>query len=280
MISKSVTEKPESKLGSCPSLSPGPSPSPTTPSPLQYKPKKPLLVIGASPVNPPEKKSYGEDVVGRRIKIYWPLDKSWYEGSVKLFDKDANKHLVEYDDAEEELLDLGREKIEWVEKSVKKKFKRLRRASPESKEAMVENDDVDIVKGEEDVKGFKRSRQRGAKVSVDDEEMENVEESEQNSGVDDDSSDEDWGKNIEDEVVEDGMDDMDLEEEDEDEGGVTPLKGKHRGPGKRKVREREKRESATNSKNGGSGPHVSKGGVKISLVKPPTNVESKCRALS
>jgi DNA mismatch repair protein MSH6 len=65
------------------------------------------------------------------------LDKAWYEGYVKSFDKDANKHLVQYDDAEEELLDLEKEKIEWVDESVKKKLRRLRRGSSDSKDGEI-----------------------------------------------------------------------------------------------------------------------------------------------
>ncbi|KAH7862176.1 hypothetical protein Vadar_001089 [Vaccinium darrowii] len=175
-----------------------PSPSPTTPSPLQTKQKnkkkisKPLLVIGSSPPSPlltPDdttKSLYGDEVVNKRIKIYWPLDKSWYEGSVKSFDKISGKHLIQYDDATEELLDLAKEKVEWVEE-VTRRFRRLRRVS------VIEDDEEE-------------------------EAVANAGEAESVSG-DDDSSDEDWGKNGETEAVEDVLDGMDLEEEDDDDGG-------------------------------------------------------------
>ncbi|KAF5455366.1 hypothetical protein F2P56_024955 [Juglans regia] len=276
IASSSFPKNPNSNPDSTPS--PCPCPSPTTPSPLQSKLKKPLLVIGSSPLTPPVNKSYGEDAVGRRIKVFWPLDKSWYEGSVKFFDRDANKHLVQYDDAEEELLDLGKEKIEWVEESVKKKFKRLRRGSSNSREAMVLNEEVEIVKEDEGVKGYKRSRQRGTKVVVEDKEVENVEETDDISGGgDDDSSDEDWGKNMEEEVIEDGGEDMHLEEDEENEG-LTKPKGKLRGNGsgsrKRKVSEGEKLGSTKKSKNGGGGQDTCKGGFKISLTETLSNAES------
>ncbi|KAL2535241.1 DNA mismatch repair protein MSH6 [Forsythia ovata] len=70
-----------------------------------------------------------EEVVDKRIKVYCPLDKSWYEGWVKSFDNILGKHLVQYEDANEELLNLSEEKIEWVAVSVKKKFRRLRKIS-------------------------------------------------------------------------------------------------------------------------------------------------------
>lgn len=98
----------------------------------------------------------------KRIRVYWPLDKAWYEGCVKSFDKECNKHLVQYDDGEDELLDLGKEKIEWVQESVSL-LKRLRRGS------------------------FKKV------VVEDDEEMENVED--EISDDKSDSSDDDWDKN-------------------------------------------------------------------------------------
>ncbi|CAI9105506.1 OLC1v1004437C1 [Oldenlandia corymbosa var. corymbosa] len=176
------------------SPSPGPSPGPATPSPIQQKPKKPLLVVGPSPNSTPDsatpKDSNGAEVVGRRIRVYWPLDKSWYEGCVKRFDEVSGKHLVLYDDAEEEMLNLSNERIEWLaeekEQSLPpvKKFRRLRRLT------VVEDED------EED------------------------EENEGNGACeDDDSEDEDWGeKNAEKEVVEeDVLEDMDLDLEDDDD---------------------------------------------------------------
>ncbi|RVX01446.1 DNA mismatch repair protein MSH6 [Vitis vinifera] len=95
--------------------------------------RKPLLVIGPSKTTSPStpvtgSKSYGEEVVNRRVKVYWPLDKSWYVGCVKSFDELTGEHLVQYDDADEETLDLGKEKIEWVEDKGRS-LRRLRRGS-------------------------------------------------------------------------------------------------------------------------------------------------------
>lgn len=168
-----------------PNPSPSPSPSPITPSPLQSKRKKPVLVIGpnlasSSPGNPTsDKKSYGAEVVDMRIRVYWPLDKSWYEGCVKSFDKISGKHLVQYDDAEEEMLNLLEEKIEWIEELAKKKLRRLRRISV-----------------------------------VEDEEEDDLNE------LQDDSDDEDWGEKEEKEAAEDEdcFEDMDSEVEEEESG--------------------------------------------------------------
>lgn len=73
--------------------------------------------------------SSGPSVVGKRIRVYWPLDRAWYEGRVNSFDKLSSKHLVRYDDGEEELLNLSVEKVEWPVDEPTKKFPRLRRFS-------------------------------------------------------------------------------------------------------------------------------------------------------
>ncbi|CAA0843178.1 DNA mismatch repair protein MSH6 [Striga hermonthica] len=129
-------KKPES------SPSPSPSPSPilsnpnlTSASPVSSIKKstcmKPFIAVtpnsaSASPESrSSDKKTRGPDAVDRRIKVYWPLDKSWYEGCLKSFDKISGKHLVQYDDGEEEL--------------TKKKLRRLRRLS--------------VVEDDEDVNG-------------------------------------------------------------------------------------------------------------------------------
>ncbi|KAF8006661.1 hypothetical protein BT93_K0846 [Corymbia citriodora subsp. variegata] len=177
--------KPRREPSSDPDGSPSSSPSPATPSPVQFKPrkKKTPLVVPSAPAAP---KPYGREVLRRRIRVYWPLDGAWYEGCVGSFDEGSGKHLVRYDDAEEELLDLAKEKVEWIEESAKK-FKRLRRGGSAVSEKVA--DDVESDEGGKD--------------------------------WEDDSSDEDWGKSAEKEAVEDAEDeDMEAElvdEEDADE---------------------------------------------------------------
>ncbi|XP_074267916.1 DNA mismatch repair protein MSH6 isoform X2 [Silene latifolia] len=179
-IPQSKTPNPNPNLVASPNSSP-----PTTPSPLNGKlrPKsmpKPVLVIGS---NKQLEDSFGEEVVSRRIRVYWPLDKEWYEGCVKAYDKSVGKHLVEYDDADEELIDLSKEKIQWIEDggSRVRKFRRLRKAVSVT---VVEDKEEDVEEG-----------------TVGGEMVE-----------DDDSSDEDWGKG---ENVGSGEEaDAEIEEED------------------------------------------------------------------
>ncbi|XP_021770096.1 DNA mismatch repair protein MSH6-like isoform X2 [Chenopodium quinoa] len=198
-----------------PNISPGSSP-PTTPSPINAKSKskstpKPLLVIGSQKSTPTgvnlKGNLFGEEVVNRRIRVYWPIDEAWYEGCVKSFDKVSGKHLVEYDDNEEEMIDLSKEEVEWIE-----------------------------VEGGSSVKKSRKRRLRKVSIVVDDEEEE---EGEGNVGlVEDDSSDEDWGKNV---VVEeeDCLEEMDLvdEEEEKEVGSLKRKKREVGGSGAKKGKE-------------------------------------------
>ncbi|GKG06371.1 phospholipase-like protein, partial [Tanacetum coccineum] len=58
---------------------------------------------------------YGENLVGKRIKVWWPADKKYYEGVVESFDCSKKKHKVLYDDGEQERLKLKLERWELVE---------------------------------------------------------------------------------------------------------------------------------------------------------------------
>ncbi|XP_071690207.1 uncharacterized protein [Rutidosis leptorrhynchoides] len=57
----------------------------------------------------------GENLVGSRIKVYWPDDKMFYEGVVKYFDGIRKRHKILYDDGDEETLNLKQERWELVQ---------------------------------------------------------------------------------------------------------------------------------------------------------------------
>ncbi|CAA6654394.1 unnamed protein product [Spirodela intermedia] len=87
-------------------------------------------------------------------QVFWPLDKTWYEGQVKSFDrKEAGKHVVQYADAEEEVLDLGAERIEWVEESARS-FRRLRRRTSVSESLLPDTVSTGDTNTGEDVTGL------------------------------------------------------------------------------------------------------------------------------
>lgn len=208
LLPKQIPEKsnPNPNTKRKPNLSPSTSPcaSPTTPSPLNAKRKITVPISAVVDLKP----SYGQEVVDKRVKVYWPLDKIWYEGCVKSFDSSSGEHLVKYDDDDEEMIDLSEEKIEWVKAPVRK-LRRLRRSS--------------VV-----------------------EEKEEEEKLEDLKSVEDDSEDEDWGKDAAKQVSEgeDASEDMDLEIEEEDDDAIRPKSRKVSGSKvvarKRKTGEGEK----------------------------------------
>ncbi|XP_012852705.1 PREDICTED: uncharacterized protein LOC105972312 isoform X2 [Erythranthe guttata] len=55
---------------------------------------------------------YGEEIVNVRIKVWWPMDKTFYTGTVESFDPSTKKHKIRYDDDEEEVVDLKEERWE------------------------------------------------------------------------------------------------------------------------------------------------------------------------
>ncbi|TKW20995.1 hypothetical protein SEVIR_4G191000v4 [Setaria viridis] len=70
--------------------------------------------------------SSSTDLVGHRIKVWWPLDKRFYQGLVQSYDSSKKKHTVLYDDGDVEVLNLAKEKwmpVESNDSSVKKQKK-------------------------------------------------------------------------------------------------------------------------------------------------------------
>ncbi|XP_062233052.1 sister chromatid cohesion protein PDS5 homolog A-like [Phragmites australis] len=85
------------------------------------KRQKPKLVYGLAKCTTHDSSS--ADLVGNRIKVWWPLDKKFYEGVVQSYDSSKKKHTVLYDDGDVEVLNLAKEKwsiIETNDSSVKK----------------------------------------------------------------------------------------------------------------------------------------------------------------
>uniref|UniRef100_A0A0E0M117 DNA mismatch repair protein n=1 Tax=Oryza punctata TaxID=4537 RepID=A0A0E0M117_ORYPU len=132
---------------SSPSPSPTPKPSPS-PSPLNPRARKPPLAAPSPSLpKPPSPRQEEKDAaaavapaaeaVGRRLRVYWPLDDAWYEGKVEGYDVGSRRHRVMYDDGEEEEVDLASERYEWaaadeeeeVTPQPARKLRRLRRMS-------------------------------------------------------------------------------------------------------------------------------------------------------
>ncbi|KAF2592899.1 hypothetical protein F2Q70_00044358 [Brassica cretica] len=58
---------------------------------------------------------FGEGLVGQRVNIWWPLDKTFYEGVIKSYCSSKKKHLVLYTDGVIEQLNLIKERWELLE---------------------------------------------------------------------------------------------------------------------------------------------------------------------
>ncbi|TKY72277.1 Sister chromatid cohesion protein PDS5-like B [Spatholobus suberectus] len=72
-----------------------------------------------------EGESDAEDLIGCRIKVWWPLDKQFYEGTVKSYDPLKRKHVILYDDGDVEVLHLEKERWELIDRG-SKPYKKLK----------------------------------------------------------------------------------------------------------------------------------------------------------
>lgn len=89
-----------------------------TPSKLKETPSKPKPVSqDASEVarprtaeaSPEQSSEESEELVGKRIKVFWRGDNNWYFG--KVIDFSDGKHLIHYEDGDREKLVLKNEKV-------------------------------------------------------------------------------------------------------------------------------------------------------------------------
>ena len=77
------------------------------------KPSKHAAPAADAPMEDATTKGPGAEVVGRRLKVWWPADEAWYAGGVASYD--GERHAIAYDDGDEEAVDLSTEKYELLE---------------------------------------------------------------------------------------------------------------------------------------------------------------------
>ncbi|KAI3456589.1 hypothetical protein Pfo_013252 [Paulownia fortunei] len=82
---------------------------------VSMKKQKQKSVAGLAKCTTKDNGSYTADLIGCRIKVWWPMDKQFYEGVVKSFDSQKKKHVILYDDGDVEVLRLDRERWELVD---------------------------------------------------------------------------------------------------------------------------------------------------------------------
>ncbi|EOA15894.1 hypothetical protein CARUB_v10003984mg [Capsella rubella] len=93
-------------------------------------------------------------LLNKKIKVFWPLDESWYHGFVDGYDGDKNLHHVKYDDRDEEWINLQGErfKILLFPTEVPEKNQRKRRGSGSKSTLKIKGNDISS-KEEEKQKG-------------------------------------------------------------------------------------------------------------------------------
>ncbi|XP_028754953.1 sister chromatid cohesion protein PDS5 homolog B-A isoform X2 [Neltuma alba] len=83
------------------------------------KKQKRKSIAGLSKCTTKEGGIDAEDLIGCRIKVWWPMDKQFYEGTVKSYDLQKRKHVILYNDGDVEVLRLEKERWELIDKGRK-----------------------------------------------------------------------------------------------------------------------------------------------------------------
>ena len=48
--------------------------------------------------------------IGERVEVYWPNEKKYFSGTIDKYGGKSNKHTINYDDGDVEILDFTKEK--------------------------------------------------------------------------------------------------------------------------------------------------------------------------
>ncbi|KAF6145104.1 hypothetical protein GIB67_013455 [Kingdonia uniflora] len=73
------------------------------------KKRKRRSIAGLAKCSSEVSENHGLDLIGCRIKVWWPLDKMFYEGVVQSYNSGKKKHEIMYDDGDVEVLQLDKE---------------------------------------------------------------------------------------------------------------------------------------------------------------------------
>lgn len=77
--------------------------------------KKSVSGLEKTPVTVEEGSAEGDKLVGRKIKVWWPQDKQFYNGVLDSYDPKVKKHKVVYVDGDVEVLNLQKQRWEFIE---------------------------------------------------------------------------------------------------------------------------------------------------------------------
>lgn len=203
-------------------------------------------------------------IIGKKIQVYWPLDKEWYSGKVRSFDARTNRHLVVYDDCQQERLDLKKERIKIPDEAgnVSGETSEVRAALPESdkdidtKESKEANNKNSVKSKEEGVivdggkkSGVKRKQGKKNDRKRKEEEEETAGKEKVEMKVEIMSTDVEDSKKKNEEEDEENVNKINLEKEDKVQEQVAEEVHNHKRPKKSK-------QTAPRSKRGGSGKQI------------------------
>ncbi|CAM6117172.1 unnamed protein product [Calypogeia fissa] len=79
-------------------------------------PSKPSTKTGGTM----EKGATPESLIGKRLKVFWPLDKVWYAGKIRAYNQSSGSHTIRYDDGEDESIVLENERIQWLDEATER----------------------------------------------------------------------------------------------------------------------------------------------------------------
>ena len=46
-------------------------------------------------------------MIGKKVRVFWPVDNSWYIGTVQQFNASTGEHLLKYEDDDTEWVQIG-----------------------------------------------------------------------------------------------------------------------------------------------------------------------------
>ncbi|KAG7536034.1 Armadillo-type fold [Arabidopsis suecica] len=77
--------------------------------------KKRKNMSGLAKCSTNENKLVNDELIGCRIEVWWPMDKRFYEGTVKSYDSTKQRHVILYEDGDVEVLNLEKERWELID---------------------------------------------------------------------------------------------------------------------------------------------------------------------
>jgi len=87
--------------------------SSATIAPIAKSRKKRTCTEAPPVLNGNRKDPFGQEAVGRRLRVFWPLEKRYFSGIVKEFSRSVMRYLVKYDDGDVEWISFEKELLIW-----------------------------------------------------------------------------------------------------------------------------------------------------------------------